>query len=762
MRRLLILAPLCWFLMPAPASAQTGASPLTNCKTYQVFALGRQIFLPTGEGRLSEEARFDCDETSVFADEITWDDKMVRASGHILVVQDGLRVTAERMEMDRTTRLGTFFKAAGTARLTGKEAEPGMFGNLEPEVSFYAEKVEKIGPRTYRLTDGWFSTCVQANPRWDFRGSSGTVTLNERMLLRNALLRVKGIPVLYLPIIYYPMGEDDRSTGFLIPQYQTSSVQGQGVKNTFFWAMNRSMDTTIEHDWFSKAGQGIAGYYRFVSAPGSRGEFQVSMFDGKERLNPDGTIALPARRSYEMRGSMNQTLDKYGRFRAFGSVRYFTDVQTLQLYQRDSYEATQRNRYFQGSVAGNIDRGGRYRLSAIAQQTDFYRSLTSAQRTGRLPQVNFSIAPKGVKRTGLGSRIYVGANAELAGISNQLDISQPATNKSLWRFDAAPTINATLSSLSFLRATGSASLRFTHWTDSLDPVTNTPEPVSVSRQLLDMKAEISGPAIQRVFETPNSGYALRFKHLIEPLVSIGWLSPFEHVNGIIQNDYGVDCLVGGNTTVGYSLFNRIYARRKLADGSSRIKEIFWTSIGQSYYTRPAASACDTQYQNASVGQFSAIQLVANVAPTDTMSGRFTMYFDSKTRQPQSYNASMSAYGRLAQLTAVWTKRQFLPNVPGYDNPASATHAISGWGTLRSPRGRVSGTFGLQVDVKRKLFLEQRIGASYTAQCCGFSVDYTVLNREHLALGSKADHRFNFSVTLAGIGSFSNPMGAFGR
>src|SRR6185503_9403453 len=140
------------------------------------------------------------------ADEITWDEKTLRAKGHILVIQDGLRVTAERAEMDRKTHLGTFYKAAGTAR----------------------------------LTDGWFSTCVQANPRWDFRGSSGTVTLNKRMLLRNAVLRVKGVPVMYLPLIYYPMGEDDRSTGFLIPQYETSTVQGRGVKNTFFWAINRS------------------------------------------------------------------------------------------------------------------------------------------------------------------------------------------------------------------------------------------------------------------------------------------------------------------------------------------------------------------------------------------------------------------------------------------------------------------------------------------------------------------------------------------
>jgi hypothetical protein len=277
-----------------------------------------------------------------------------------------------------------------------------------------------------------------------------------------------------------------------------------------------------------------------------------------------------------------------------------------------------------------------------------------------------------------------------------------------------------------------------------------------------VKADITGPTLVRVFQTPKSGYALRWQHVIEPRASVQWLSPFEHVRNIINNDYGVDCLVGGNTTVAYSLFNRIKVRRKTADGSNPVREIFWTSISQSYYTQSGASACDTQYQATSTGQFSAIQVTANVVPADSVQGRFQMFLDSRTRQPQTYSASVTAFGRLTQVSAVWSKRQYLPDVPGYNNPAGASHAISGWGTLRSPGGRMSGSFALKVDVKQKLFLEQRVGASYNAQCCGFSVDYQVLNLSHLTVGSRTDHRFNFSFTLAGIGSFSNPMGSFGR
>ena len=64
------------------------------------------------------------------------------------------------------------------------------------------------------------------------------------------------MPVLYLPMIYYPIREDERATGFLLPTYGTSTVRGQSISNAFFWAINRSTDATFFHDWFTNTGQG--------------------------------------------------------------------------------------------------------------------------------------------------------------------------------------------------------------------------------------------------------------------------------------------------------------------------------------------------------------------------------------------------------------------------------------------------------------------------------------------------------------------------
>jgi hypothetical protein len=62
-------------------------------------------------------------------------------------------------------------------------------------------------------------------------------------------------------------------------------------------------------------------------------------------------------------------------------------------------------------------------------------------------------------------------------------------------------------------------------------------------------------------------------------------------------------------------------------------------------------------------------------------------------------------------------------------------------------------------MKNTAFLQQRIVAYLNSQCCGVSFDWQSISLP--LLGIPSDRRFGVSFTLAGIGSFSNPMGSFG-
>ena len=77
--------------------------------------------------------------------------------------------------------------------------------------------------------------------------------------------------------------------------------------------------------------------------------------------------------------------------------------------------------------------------------------------------------------------------------------------------------------------------------------------------------------------------------------------------------------------------------------------------------------------------------------------------------------------------------------------------------------RVGGTYRFNFDVGNRRFMQQQIVAYLNSQCCGFAVDYQVTNVSQFQLsGVPMDRRLAVTFTLAGIGSFSPPLGGFTR
>lgn len=770
MRRTIGCAALLSALLLWPAAASAQDNPFSSCHPDDPFTFqgsrSEAIAGRPGAFRttLAGPVVIVCNDLRVFADEIVHDSDtgLILASGNVTLEQPDLRVYAERAELNGNTKLGTFYNATGTARISDAPAERNIFGTQEPDVMFRGREIARTAPDTYTIRDGAFSTCVQPTPRWVMSGASGTIRLDRYALLKHVVLRVKDVPLLYLPAIYYPINKEDRATGFLLPTYGTSSIRGGSFSNAFFWAIGRSHDATFFHDWFMKTGQGLGSEYRYVTGPGSQGRTSFYMLDERQLaaggvVDPEG----PTSRSYRVDGDMNQSLP--GGFRLFANANYFTDVTSLQSYQNiNAY--SQRERSFRGSVTGNV---GPLRLNVSADQRDFFYGTERGQRTGRAPTVNLTLSDKPIGRT----RIYYRASVEAAHLIRQIDLSDPATDQSLWRFDGGPSIRAPLSSLPFLTATGTASWRITRWLETRDPVTGLNVPVGMTRQLFDMRAQVVGPVVARVFQTPGNGYATGFKHIIEPSFSIQRTTPYldqTRYDRIVQNDYAVDALVGGVTTVRYGITNRLLARRPTpgaAPGSPGAlgvaREILSLEIGQSYYTDARALRGDTQYQSGSRttgsgGTFSPLQVTAISRPTDSASAQVRAEIDSEFRTLRNISASGSMRSEFLQLSSGWSKRFVIENLPGFNVGRDYLDTSV---TMRTRGNRVGGTYAFNFDIMNKAFLQQRVVAYLNSQCCGVSFDWQTISLP--LLGIPSDRRFGISFTLAGIGSFSNPLGSFG-
>jgi LPS-assembly protein len=748
----------------APARAQADTE-IANCKDPHIQNLTGIRFPVKNEQGVEEmrmiltgsperPVRIDCEDLHLSGDQMeVFNGHQVVASGNVLFESATNRIAADRLEFDTRTRTGTFFNAAGTVNMA-ERVERSLFGTQEPDAMFRGEEIHKLAPDTYKIVRGAFTTCVQPTPRWEIVAGSVTLKVDHHALLTNAILRVKGVPVMYLPIFYYPVQEDDRATGFLLPVYGASTIRGQSISNAFFWAISRSQDATLMHDWFSTTGQGFGGEYRYELGAGNRANASFNLLNehAAEYRQDDGSVrSTNAARNFMMRGGLTQALGAGLHARA--NVNYTSDLAVQQRYEQNFHQTSYRTRNIGTNVTGNWQA---YVLSATVEKNDTFYDEDSLTTTGGLPRVSFSRGERPIGR----SKLYFGVSTEYVTNLWKTEVQGATTDdRGLTRMDVNPVVRFPFTKWPFLSVNSTVSWRGTYWSESQNAA-GVQVPDSLNRRFFEFQTRITGPVFNRIFDTPQNGYAQKFKHVIEPTVVVQRVTAIDVFDRVVRID-GSDSIVGGTTRVTYGLNNRLYAKK----ASSR--EIVSLGMTQSYYTDARASQYDPGYQNsynsnARPTNFSPVRIQTRVSPTDRFQSDFSTEFNSTAHAFTTFTASGTLNASRVQVTGGWSRRRLIPELPEFSNPALANHDINATTTISNPGNRLGGTYSFNYDLQNDNFRQQRIMAFYNAQCCGITIEYQTYN-----LGGYSryvvpqDNRFNLSFTLAGIGTFSNFFGAFG-
>jgi LPS-assembly protein len=755
----------CWLLVAlcATLAPPAAAQDLGNCKTSKQWTIDS---LTKDHWKLIGQVEVNCGDQTFSADEIEGfnDTHRMIATGNVVFTSGGNRIAADRMEYNTATKTGTFFNATGTATLkdqtqtqrqpTPQPLERSMFGIQEPDVYFYGEKISKVAREKYRISNGGFTTCVQPTPRWQL--TSGTVILNlERYaFLTNSLFRVKSVPVFYLPVFYYPISKEDRATGFLIPMYGSSTIRGQTLSNAFFWAISRSQDATFFHDWYSQTGQGFGSEYRYIASPGSDGT--IKFYNLREHTadytSDDGNVTTtPERTSYQVQGSLSQRISRT--FRARGRVDYFSDITVQQTYQQNVYNASQRQRVVNGSLSGVI---GSWNLTSSYDRSEFFYGTTQSTVRGGTPRVTMQRADKPL----FGSPIYFSVATEATKLLAERKTPTATVDQGLSRFDVFPRIRFPFTKWQFLTISTSLAFRETFWTEQRDLVTKLNVDDSINRNYYDLSTQITGPVFSRIWNRTGSQYAEKLKHSIEPYFNVQRVSAIDDFDHYVQID-GTDTIVGRVTRVSYGVTNRFFRK---PGGGGRSRELLTASLGQSYYSDARAAQYDKNYQTSygtAPNRFSPLSLQVRSTPTDSVQAQFRAEYDTQFHALRTMSADGTvSLGEGLHSTAGWSQRRFIEGLPGFDDPDRLDHYLNSNTTWRGWRNRVGAIYNFNYDIRRSRFLQQRIMVNYNAQCCGLALEYQQYNLSGISSSPvPADSRFNFTITLAGIGSFSNPFGA---
>jgi LPS-assembly protein len=227
-----------------------------------------------------------------------------------IVTATGNNVHAEFRDDFFEFKEGTFNTKDNTGEIRG-----GQLFFKENNLHIYGDLIRKSAENTYKIKDFSLTTCDTDTPSWSITGSEINVVKEGYGSLKNAKFRVRGVPVFYLPYMFFP-AKTKRQTGLLFPQFGYSSLNGAGIEVPFFWAISDHTDATFYERYMYRRGlmQGLE--FRYVAGLNSKGEF---LFDNlldkirvKDLADLDQARISPFERTnrdrYWLRGMLNHDL----------------------------------------------------------------------------------------------------------------------------------------------------------------------------------------------------------------------------------------------------------------------------------------------------------------------------------------------------------------------------------------------------------------------------------------------------------------------
>ena len=325
---------------------------------------------------------------------------------------------------------------------------------------------------------------------------------------------MKGVPLFYLPIIYYPIKKDDRATGFLIPQYGTSTLRGQTLSNAFFWAINRSSDATVIHDWFSRAGQGVRRRVPLHRRAGVRGQrpdlHPQAEGDDLHRRRRDGYAARAARATRSARrcdpeaaGGPARARQRRLLLRRHGPADLLHEP--VRRLAPPARLRRQRGRHL-GRLEPSAAPTTAASCSTATTDSAVYGLRARASRFGRAARkiggspVYFSLRHRLLDRCC--------ASYSAGGVTAQ--------DQGLNKFEFSPQVRVPFTKWPFLQLNGVVALPQHLVLGEPGRRRRARSRSPLFRRYLDLRGEVVGPTFTRVWDTPDNGYAEKFKHVIEP------------------------------------------------------------------------------------------------------------------------------------------------------------------------------------------------------------------------------------------------------
>jgi len=682
------------------------------------------------------------------ADEAEYNEETaeVRARGNVYFrdKERGDELWAESLEYDVNDETGTFLRVRGISN-PKIEARPRTLTTSNP-FYFEGQWAERLKEK-YILHQGFVTNCKLPNPWWKLHGARFDIIPDRRAIASKALLRLKGVPLLYTPAFYKSLERLPRRSGFLSPNVGNSSRYGLMFGIGYYWAINRSYDLTYRPQIYTD--RGVAHTVDFRGKPAPNADFYWYIYG----VNDRGRLLESGERKKE--GGFIVSFDgrsDLGRgWYARGDINYVSSFLFRQSFTQSYNEAINSEVHSVGAVSRHWSS---FSLDlAYSQVQNFLSTEQDDSITIRkAPSVEFASRDRRVWRS---VPVWVSLESSAGFLRREQPLYQ--TRQFVDRIDIAPRIMSKLYWKGF-HFVPSLLVRETFYGEQRQGSQVITE--RLRRDLQEFDAELSLPPLARVFRRP-SWLGDQVKHVIEPRVSFRYARGVADFNQTIRFDETE--LFSNTNEAEISLTNRVYAKR---NGS--VREVLSWQLWQRRYFDPdfggaiipgrrnvvttsaAASAFAFLDRPRS---YSPIVSALRVSPLHWLGAEWRADYDPLRGRMVNGILRGDARWSIYFISLGHNFVQSVPTVPAgqysYLGLSPNANQIIGFvGIGKENRRGWNAGFSAIYDFRKDVMQFATTQVTYNTDCCGFRIQYRRFN-----VGTRNENQIFASFAIANIGSF---------
>jgi LPS-assembly protein len=669
-----------------------------------------------------------------------------RAKGHVEITYQDAVITCDETEYDEETREGvtrglTRF-SQGQQWLTCSHTEfnfsdqTGIFydaqGFTDREFLIDGRTILKTGRDTYRILEGFVTSCQGKRPKWSFALSKANLRVDHTARLHNFVFKIKGVPVLYFPYLVLPMEKKPRSSGFLPFHTGTSTSKGRLFSESYFQTLGPSADLTVYGEYFSLRGPAMGGIFR--ARPNRNTHLYIQAYGVHDKLNQGGAHLIVDADSL-LRDD----------WRAVAQVNITSSFQFRQAFSDTFRSATIPQEHAVVFLTRNHDS---FSTNIAFQREEVLFPIRSLV-IRKVPSLEYLSLG-----TPLGKTPFIFyLRTSLDGMS-RVD-SEIETPRIVQRLDFYPRFALRLPSFAGFSLVPSAGLRETYYGARLSEKSPSElDARSLHRQYFDLGVELRTPTLEKQY---SSSWLGDFKHVIEPLVTYRRIKGIKELNETIRFDEQ-DAIADTNE-LEYGIANRIFKTRKTATGGDKNFEFLSFSIMQKYYFDPTFGGAfkpgesNMFYPLDTLTGFSLTGIERNLTPTSMILRLYPgsgishdVRADFDTKLQNLRDASLSTYWQQGKVFIAGTYFKTHALEPG----TFRRDHIQGQAGYGSPMQGLSASVTLSYNLQTAQLLNSQSRINYMWDCCGLALEF-----QQYSLGVRTETRLSFSFTLKGIGSFGN-------